>query len=101
MSKTYRNCLAISDRTSYKTKEQRDSMSDDDTKYTLEAHLKECELRYRMFEEKLDNLNEHQQRINKHTFELRQMMTWFMGAAASFAAISVLLGVIYLIKEII
>jgi|TARA_R100001443_G_scaffold12840_2_gene22658 hypothetical protein len=76
-------------------------MTDDDTKYTLEAHLKECELRYRMFEEKLDNLNEHQQRINKHTFELRQMMTWFMGAAASFAAISVLLGVIYLIKEII
>ena len=76
-------------------------MTDDDTKYTLEAHLKECELRYRMFEEKLDNLNEHQQRINKHTFELRQMMTWFVGAAASFAAISVLLGVIYLIKEII
>ena len=76
-------------------------MTDDDTKYALEAHLKECELRYRMFEEKLDNLNEHQQRINKHTFELRQMMTWFMGAAASFAAISVLLGVIYLIKEII
>tara|TARA_R100001224_G_scaffold49296_1_gene28472 strand:+ start:81 stop:311 length:231 start_codon:yes stop_codon:yes gene_type:complete len=76
-------------------------MTDDDTKYTLEAHLKECELRYRMFEEKLDNLNDHQQRINKHTFELRQMMTWFMGAAASFAAISVLLGVIYLIKEII
>ena len=76
-------------------------MTDDDTKYTLEAHLKECELRYRMFEEKLDNLNEHQQRINKHTFELRQMMTWFMGAAASFAAISVLRGVIYLIKEII
>ena len=76
-------------------------MSEDDTKYTLEAHLKECELRYKMFEEKLDNLNEHQQRINKHTFELRQMMTWFMGAAASFAAISVLLGVIYLIKEIV
>ena len=76
-------------------------MTDDDTKYTLEAHLKECELRYRMFEEKLDNLNDHQQCINKHTFELRQMMTWFMGAAASFAAISVLLGVIYLIKEII
>ena len=76
-------------------------MTDDDTKYTLEAHLKECELRYRMFEEKLDNLNEHQERINKHTFKLRQMMTWFMGAAASFAAISVLLGVIYLIKEII
>ena len=76
-------------------------MTDYDTKYTLEAHLKECELRYKMFEEKLDNLNEHQQRINKHTFELRQMMTWFMGAAASFAAISVLLGVIYLIKEII
>ena len=76
-------------------------MTDDDTKYTLEAHFKECELRYQIFEEKLDNLNEHQQRINKHTFELRQMMTWFMGAAASFAAISVLLGVIYLIKEII
>jgi len=76
-------------------------MTDDDTKYTLEAHLKECELRYRMFEEKLDNLNEHQQRINKHTFELRQMMTWFMGAAASFAAISLLLGIIYFIKEIV
>ncbi len=76
-------------------------MSDDDTKYTLEAHLKECELRYRMFEEKLDNLNEHQQRINKHTFELRQMMTWFMGAAASFAAISLLLGIIYLLLEVL
>ena len=76
-------------------------MSDDDTKYTLEAHLKECELRYRMFEEKLDNLNSHQERINKHTFELRQMMTWFMGAAASFAAISLLLGIIYLLLEVL
>ena len=76
-------------------------MTDDDTKYTLEAHLKECELRYRMFEEKLDNLNSHQERINKHTFELRQMMTWFMGAAASFAAISLLLGIIYLLLEVL
>ena len=76
-------------------------MSEDDTKYTLEAHLKECELRYRMFEEKLDNLNSHQERINKHTFELRQMMTWFMGAAASFAAISLLLGIIYLLLEVL
>jgi hypothetical protein len=54
-----------------------------------------------MFEEKLDNVQEQQQRINKHTFELRQMMTWFMGAAASFAAISILLGIIYLIVEIV
>ena len=76
-------------------------MSDDDTKYALQAHLKECELRYRMFEEKLDNLNGHQERINKHTFELRQMMTWFMGAAASFAAISLLLGIIYLLLEVL
>ena len=76
-------------------------MTDEDTKYALEAHLKECELRYQIFEEKLDNLNEHQERINKHTFELRQMMTWFMGAAASFAAISRLLGIIYLIKEVV
>ena len=76
-------------------------MTDEDTKYALESHLKECELRYQIFEEKLDNLNEHQERINKHTFELRQMMTWFMGAAASFAAISLLLGIIYLIKEVV
>tara|TARA_R100001443_G_C3280333_1_gene160241 strand:+ start:400 stop:630 length:231 start_codon:yes stop_codon:yes gene_type:complete len=76
-------------------------MTDEDTKYALESHLKECELRYQIFEEKLDNLNNHQERINKHTFELRQMMTWFMGAAASFAAISLLLGIIYLIKEVI
>ena len=76
-------------------------MTDEDTKYALEAHLKESELRYQIFEEKLDNLNEHQERINKHTFELRQMMTWFMGAAASFAAISLLLGIIYLIKEVV
>ena len=76
-------------------------MTDEDTKYALESHLRECELRYQIFEEKLDNLNNHQERINKHTFELRQMMTWFMGAAASFAAISLLLGIIYLIKEVI
>ena len=76
-------------------------MTDEDTKYALESHLKECELRYQIFEEKLDNLNNHQERINNHTFELRQMMTWFMGAAASFAAISLLLGIIYLIKEVI
>ena len=76
-------------------------MTDEDTKYALESHLKECELRYQIFEEKLDNLNNHQERINKHTFELRQMMTWFMGAAASFAAISLLLRKIYLIKEVI
>jgi hypothetical protein len=76
-------------------------MTDDDTKYALEAHLKECQLRYEMFEEKLDNVQIQQERINKHTFELRQMMTWFMGAAASFAAISILLGIIYLIVEIV
>ena len=76
-------------------------MTDEDTIYALESHLKECELRYQIFEEKLDNLNNHQERINKHTFELRQMMTWFMGAAASFAAISLLLGIIYLVKEVI
>ena len=76
-------------------------MTDDDTKYALEAHLKECQLRYEMFEEKLDNVQIQQERINKHTFELRQMMTWFMGAAASFAAISILLGIIYLIGEIV
>ena len=76
-------------------------MTDDDIKYALEAHLKECQLRYEMFEEKLDNVQEQQERINKHTFELRQMMTWFMGAAASFAAISILLGIIYLIVEIV
>ena len=76
-------------------------MTDEDTKYALEAHLKECELRYQIFEEKLDNLNEHQERINKHTFELRQMMTSLMGEAASLAAISLLLGIIYLIKEVV
>jgi hypothetical protein len=76
-------------------------VTDDDTKYALEAHLKECQLRYEMFEEKLDNVQIQQERINKHTFELRQMMTWFMGAAASFAAISILLGIIYLIVEIV
>jgi len=76
-------------------------MTDDDTKYALEAHLKECQLRYEMFEEKLDNVQIQQERINKHTFELRQMMTWFMGAAASFAAISLLLGIIYVLVEVL
>ena len=76
-------------------------MTDDDTKYVLEAHLKECQLRYEMFEEKLDNVQIQQERINKHTFELRQMMTWFMGAAASFAAISLLLGIIYVLVEVL
>ena len=76
-------------------------MSEEDTNYALHAHIKECEMRYRMYEEKRDNLNSHQERINKHTFELRQMMTWFMGAAASFAAISLLLGIIYLLLEVL
>ena len=76
-------------------------MSDEDTRIALETHLAECQLRYRVFEEKLDNVNEQQKTINRHTFELRQMMTWFMGAAASFAAISILLGIIYLIVEIV
>tara|TARA_R100001443_G_scaffold15840_3_gene25638 strand:- start:6577 stop:6804 length:228 start_codon:yes stop_codon:yes gene_type:complete len=73
----------------------------DETKAALETHLAECQLRYQVFEEKLDNMQAQQERINKHTFELRQMMTWFMGAAASFAAISMLLGIIFIISEII
>ena len=73
----------------------------DETKAALETHLAECQLRYEVFEEKLDNMQAQQERINKHTFELRQMMTWFMGAAASFAAISVLLGIIFIISEIL
>jgi len=72
-----------------------------ETKAALETHLAECQLRYEVFEEKLDNMQAQQERINKHTFELRQMMTWFMGAAASFAAISVLLGIIFIISEIL
>jgi len=76
-------------------------VTDEDTKYALEAHLKECQLRYEIFEEKLDNVQIQQERINKHTFELRQMMTWFMGAAASFAAISLLLGIIYVLVEVL
>ena len=76
-------------------------MSDEDTRRALERHLAECQIRHEVLDEKLDVLQGQQEKINKHTFELRQMMTWFMGAAASFAAISVLLGVIYLIKEII
>mgnify|MGYP003114853755 CR=1 FL=1 len=73
----------------------------DETKAALETHLAECQLRYQVFEEKLDNMQAQQERINKHTFELRQMMTWFMGAAASFAAISILLGIIFIISEIL
>jgi len=73
----------------------------DETKVALKTHLAECQLRYEVFEEKLDNMQAQQERINKHTFELRQMMTWFMGAAASFAAISVLLGIIFIISEIL
>ena len=73
----------------------------DETKAALETHLAECQLRYQVFEEKLDNMQAQQERINKHTFELRQMITWFMGAAASFAAISMLLGIIFIISEII
>jgi len=76
-------------------------VTDEDTKYALEAHLKECQLRYEIFEEKLDNVQIQQERINKHTFELRQMMTWFMGAAASFAAISIILGIIYVLVEVL
>ena len=75
-------------------------MTDDDTKYALEAHLKECQLRYEMFEEKLDNVQIQQERINKHTFELRQMMTWFMGAAAAFVAIAFFVGFFVEIKTI-
>ena len=73
----------------------------DETKAALETHLAECQLRYQVFEEKLDNMQAQQERINKHTFELRQMMTWFMGAAASFSAISIILGIIYFIAEIL
>ena len=73
----------------------------DETKIALEAHLSECQLRYKVFEEKLDNLQEQQERINKHTFELRQMMTWFMGASASFAAISILLSIVWVFQRLV
>ena len=73
----------------------------DDTKIALEAHLSECQLRYKVFEEKLDNLQEQQERINKHTFELRQMMTWCMGASASFAAISILLSIVWVFQRLL
>jgi|TARA_R100000908_G_C3630437_1_gene71559 hypothetical protein len=73
----------------------------DETKIALEAHLSECQLRYKVFEEKLDNLQEQQERINKHTFELRQMMTWFMGASASFAAISILLSIVWVFQRLL
>ena len=75
-------------------------MSDEDTRIALETHLAECQLRYEMFEEKLDNVQEQQERINKHTFELRQMMTWFMGAAAAFVAIAFFVGFFVEIKTI-
>jgi len=71
------------------------------TKAALETHLAECQLRYEIFEEKLDILQAQQNTINKHTFELRQMMTWFMGASASFGAIGLLLGVIFAFKQIL
>ena len=71
------------------------------TKAALETHLAECQLRYEIFEEKLDILQAQQNTINKHTFELDQMMTWFMGASASFGAIGLLLGVIFAFKQIL
>ena len=70
-------------------------MSDEDTRIALETHLAECQLRYKVFEEKLDNVNEQQKTINRHTFELRQMMTWFMGAAASVSYTHLTLPTIY------
>ena len=73
----------------------------DDTKAALETHLSECQLRYKVFEEKLDNVQAQQEKINKHTFELRQMMTWFMGAAASFAAISILLSIVWVFQRLL
>jgi hypothetical protein len=73
----------------------------DDTKAALETHLAECQLRYEVFEEKLDNVQIQQEKINKHTFELRQMMTWFMGAAASFAAISILLSIVWVFQKLL
>ena len=73
----------------------------DETKVALKTHLAECQLRYEVFEEKLDTLQAQQNTINKHTFELRQMMRWFMGAAASFGAIGMLLGVIFAFKQLL
>ncbi len=73
----------------------------DETKIALEAHLSECQLRYEIFEEKLDTLQAQQNTINKHTFELRQMMTWFMGASASFAAISILLSIVWVFQRLV
>ena len=73
----------------------------DETKIALEAHLSECQLRYEIFEEKLDTLQAQQNTINKHTFELRQMMTWFMGASASFAAISILLSIVWVFQRLL
>jgi hypothetical protein len=73
----------------------------DETKIALETHLAECQLRYEVFEEKLDNVQAQQEKINKHTFELRQMMTWFMGAAASFAAISILLSIVWVFQKLL
>ena len=73
----------------------------DDTKAALETHLAECQLRYEVFEEKLDNVQIQQEKINKHTFEFRQMMTWFMGASASFAAISILLSIVWVFQRLL
>ena len=73
----------------------------DETKVALKTHLAECQLRYEIFEEKLDTLQAQQNTINKHTFELRQMMTWFMGASASFAAISILLSIVWVFQRLV
>ena len=37
-------------------------MSDEDTRIALETHLAECQLRYKIFEEKLDNVTNNRKR---------------------------------------
>jgi len=71
----------------------------DSTRIALETHLAECQIRHEVLDEKLDALQSQQEKINKHTFELRQMMTWFMGASASFAAISILLSIVWVFQK--
>jgi len=73
----------------------------DSTRIALETHLAECQIRHEVLDEKLDALQSQQEKINKHTFELRQMMTWFMGAAASFAAISILLSIVWVFQRLV
>ena len=51
----------------------------DDTRIALETHLAECQIRHEVLDEKLDALQSQQEKINKHTFELRQMMTRSQG----------------------